>query len=430
MSPSPRKSRAALTAPHPAALAAATAVVVLGGCASEAVEKPRGPQFPAPELQPFVPVIDELIAGMPEPDEKANRELDEYKEIALGITAADARLKARAERALLEHPFAWCALEPALAHEDVGVRRRAAWLAGQSGQSELQLPLLHRLKYEKDAEAVVWVADALQRLGNDTGAQWLDAAMTSEATANVAGQRAIAICQQRGIELDDNPTYDQLRGAMQAITKTWRQTGVGAAPDFEAPAGPQLDARIARRLATTQFTQLRPIDDARYVLTRAGKVGLPLLARALTASEHYLRTTALQILAELGTCANEVGPDVMKLLGDPFTAPLAVRTLGEIGEIAAIPHLRPMLDAIDSESRSEAAKALGLLGDEPSRKALQARLDDPNETLDVRVSAAFGLLCLGEHAQAEAFLSEREQKGDYHAPMLRRLREGLARRQH
>ena len=103
----------------------------------------------------------------------------------------------------------------------------------------------------------------------------------------------------------------------------------------------------------------------------------------------------------------------------------AVRTLGEIGELAALEHLRPMLDSIDTELRSEAAQALGLLRDEPSREALLARMQDTGETMDVRVSAAFALSCLGENAAAVAFLDEREQKGDYHAPTLTKLRERL-----
>jgi hypothetical protein len=44
----------------------------------------------------------------------------------------------------------------------------------------------------------------------------------------------------------------------------------------------------------------------------------------------------------------------------------------------------------------------------------------------VRVGAAFGLLCFGDDAAAEAFLAEREAKKDYHEPTLLHLRERLA----
>ncbi|MCA8974003.1 MAG: HEAT repeat domain-containing protein [Planctomycetes bacterium] len=400
-------------------------LLLFAACGEAAPEKPKGPTLPPPELQPFLKVLKDLAAAMPQPDEAAQRELRELTEISLGIVEVEARIRTRAERSLLEHQDAWFTLEPALSHEDLGARRRAAWLAGRTGQTVLLLPLLLRLKYENDAETVVWVADALQRLGNDTGLAWLDSAMTATPTAEIAGQRAIEICTERGITLNESPTYAELRQAMWEMSQTWRQTGRGGRPDVTPPSGPQLDARIATHLATTESTLLRPIDDARFVLTRAGRVGLPLLERTLGASESYLRTMALQVLAELGPCAKDVGPAVLKLLADPLTASVAVRALGELGEQAALPYLRPMLDSIDTELRAAATQALGLLGDEPSRAALGERMRDPNEVMDVRVGAAFALCCLGNDDAAKAFLDEREQAGDYHAPMLARLRERL-----
>jgi hypothetical protein len=70
--------------------------------------------------------------------------------------------------------------------------------------------------------------------------------------------------------------------------------------------------------------------------------------------------------------------------------------------------------------------ALGLLGDRDSAAALLKAMVDPNEVLDVRVNAAFGLLFLGSNPAAEAFVADREKQGDYHAPRLVLLRERLA----
>ncbi|MCA8949275.1 MAG: HEAT repeat domain-containing protein [Planctomycetes bacterium] len=409
-------------------LLASLALTLLGACGADANEKTAGPQLPPLQLAPFLPTLKQLEAEMPAPDEAAQRELREYADIALGIVEAEERIKGRVERSLLEHPDAWWTLEPALEDDNVAVRRRAAWLAGRSGQSILQFPLLQRLKYEADPEAVVWVADALQRLGNDTGLSWLGSAMNSEATAELAGRQAIAICQQRGVEVSEQPTWEELQAAMQRLDEQWRATGVGGAPDVGPPDGKQLEARVARRLATTEKTFLRPIDDARYVLNRSGVLALPLLERTLNASEPYLRTIALQVLTELGRCARPAGGAVTALLADPLTASYATRALGELGYAEALPYVRPRLDAIDSEQRSEAARALGLLGDEQSRGALLAHMQDASETLDVRVSAAFGLCCLGEQAEAERFLAEREAKQDYHGPTLTHLRERIAAR--
>ena len=402
------------------------AALLAAACTDPAPPAPQGPTMPPPQLAVFLPELEQLQAAMPVPDEKTQRELNELAEVTLGLVAADQRIMSRAERALKEHPDAWFVLEPALTHDDAAVRQRAAWLCGQTTQTVLQLPLLLRLKYESDATTVVWVADALQRLGNDTGLAWLDAAMTAEATAQTAGQLAIEICKERGIELAQSPTYAELQQHMQAIGEAWRQTGVGGRPDVTPPSGPQLDARIATHLATTQSTLLRPIDDAKFIMTRGGRLALPILERTVTASEVYLRSVGLEILARLGPCAKGAGPAVLPLLGDPLTAFYAVRTLGEIGETAALPYLRPMLESIDTELRAEAAQALGLLGDEPSRAALLARLNDETEALDVRVGAAFALRCLGgDDAAARTFLAEREHKRDYHGPRLQQLLEKL-----
>ena len=393
-----------------------------------------GPQQPGPgavpplpplALQPFVQTLKDLAATVPQAPAATQKELADLGEIALQLVEADARTAARAERALLEHPFAIAVLEPALQHAEVATRRRAAWLCGQSGQPVLQLPLLLRLKYELDPEAVLWVADALQRLGNDAGLPYLDAAMDKEATAQQAGTLAIGICKERNLPLAEAPTYAQLQGALRGLSAQWRTTGTSARPGCKPATAAEVEPRFAVHLATTEGTQLRPVDDAKFVIARCGVLGVPLLVRTLAATENYLRNTSLGLLADLGPCAHSAGPAVLPLLGDVYTNFIAVRTLGEIGWAEALPHLRPLLTHVDTELRSAAVQALGQLGDTASAPLLRQRLDDGNEAIDVRVGAAFGLLCLGADAAAEAFLRDREQKGDYHAPTLARLRERL-----
>jgi HEAT repeat protein len=402
-------------------------LTLLGLAACGGKQDPQPPALPAlPPLQlrPFLPTLKARAERPPLP-EPAQRELRELADIALQLVEVDSRTSARAERALLEHPGLGFVLEPALEHTEVGVRRRAAWLCGRSGRAALQLPLLLRLKYELDAETVLWVADALQKLGNDTGLGWLDVAMEREATAQQAGTMAIEICRERSVPMPDAPTYLQLQTALRDQLAAWRKTGVGGRPGVTAPPADDVEPRFAAHLVTTEGTQLRPVDDARYVITRSGKLPLPILQATLQAEEPYLRTIALQILGELGQCAHDAGPAVLPLLGDPLTGSYAIRTLGEIGAKDAIPHLRARLTAVDTELRAAATMALGLLGDKDSGKALALVLAHGTESLDVRVGAAFGLLCLGPDAAAEAFLAEREQKGDYHAPTLARLRERL-----
>ncbi len=397
-------------------------------CDAERDTERAGPALPPLALRPMLAELQALADRPLAPDEAAGKTLRDYADVALQLVEADARVAALAERALLEHASAWWVLEPALEHDEVAVRQRAAWLCGRSGRTVLQLPLLLRLKYEPDPMAVVWVADALQRLGNDGALAWLDAAIGSDAAAQQAGALAIAALQERGVDVPAEPTWDDLSGLLREVTEQWRRTGTTTRPDVAPPDEELLEVRLAKHLVTPSGWQLRPVDDARHVMRLAGRLAVPMLARATHAEEHYIRTMPLQVLAELGPAAAAAVPDVLPLLQDPLTAAYAVRALGEIGDPVAVPHLRPLLDDPETELRAAATHALGLLGDTASRPALEARLQDGAETMDVRVGAAFGLLCLGEHAGARAFLDEREAQQDYHEPTLTRLNERLAAR--
>jgi HEAT repeat protein len=405
------------------ALAAALAAACSG---DKAAAPDAGPQLPPLRLQPRIDQLKATAAGRTAPTAAEQKELRDLGDIALQLVESDERTLMLSTRSLTEHPSAWWILEPALVHDRAEVRQRAAWLCGQSRQTVLQLPLLLRLKYELDPPTVVWVADALARLGNDTGLAWLDAAIGAEATMQAAGASAIEALKARGVPLAEQPTWDEVRQALRQQHAAWLQRGTTALPDAPAPEPTQLAARLAQHLATTEGTQLRPVDDAKYVMRRAGVLAVPLLVQTVDASEPYLRTMALQVLADLGPVAKPATPAILPLLADPLTGSYAVRTLGLCGASEALPFLRPMLLGSDLELRTAAAQALGLMRDEPSRKGLQARLADAAESMDVRVAAAFGLCCFGGEAEAAAYLAEREAKKDYHEQTLARLREQLA----
>jgi hypothetical protein len=400
-------------------------VLLFAACAdSKQTPTPAAPPLPPLQLRPMLAELKALAAQLAAPAAPAQRELRELGDVALQLVEADPRTAALVERSLREHADAWWVLEPAFAHERIEVRRRAAWLAGQSAQGALQVALVLRLKYENDPETVVWVGEALARLGNDLGLLWLDAAITGESTAHAAGTAAIEALRARQVMLPAQPSWAELRQALQAQTTAWRERGVSALA-VAPPDVALLEPRFAAHLITTEGTLLRPIDEARWVLTRCGSLPVPLLMRTLAASEPYLRTMTLQVLAEIGPAARSAAPAVLPLLADPLTNSYAVRALGEIGATETLPHLRPLLAHADFEMRAATAQALGLLRDTDSTAALRARLDDAGEAPDVRVGAAFALLCLGADDGAQRFLAEREVKKDYHEPTLALLRERL-----
>jgi hypothetical protein len=235
--------------------------------------EPAMPALPPLQLQEFLPVLEALAAKLPQPTEAEQRELKELGDIALQLVDADPRTAGRAERTLLEHPRASFVLEPALQHTEIATRRRAAWLCGQSGQSILQLPLLLRLKYELDPEAVLWVADALQRLGNDSGLAWLDAAMNQEATAQQAGTMAIEICRERNVTLAEAPTYAQLQEALRKLTADWLRTALRDPPCHHAEHAAAADRRCALR------------DHAQWQTAAATPAAHPARRRALPAHD-------------------------------------------------------------------------------------------------------------------------------------------------
>lgn len=402
-------------------------LALLAACSGKAEsQRPQGPQLPPLVLRPLLPELKALAAELQPPPEAVQKELRDLSELALHLVEADPRTANRAERALLEHWHAWWALEPALQHTEPAVRQRAAWLCGQSQQAVLQLPLLLRLKYELDPATVVWVADALQRLGNDTGLAWLDAAIGNEATAQKAGELAIEALRARSVELPAEPTWEQIRRPLQQLHQRWRETGVSSLPNAPQPDPKQLERRLAAHMITPEGWQLRPVDDAKWVMRHSGVLAVPMLCQALQTDQHYVRTMPLLVLADLGPAAKSAADAVLPLVGDPKSAAYAVRALGEIGARQHLPFLRPLLTNEETELRAAAAQTLGLLHDDASKEPLRQRLRDVKETLDVRVAAAFGLRCFGDDAEAEAFLVERAQKGDYHEPMLLRLRERLA----
>lgn len=413
----------------PTTAAAAALLLCAFACRSD-TQAPAGapppPPLPPLQLRPMMPAIKAIAAQRPEPDPKALAEARELALVALHLEPADTRTQARSEQSLLQHPLGGAVLETMLDHEDPAVRRRAAWLCGRTGQQPLSLPLLLRLKYELDPDVVLWVADALQRLGNDAGLSWLDTAMDRADTAERAGTFAIEVCRERGLELPDPPTYAALQAHLRAESRAFRRTGQGRRPGLPEPDLQQFEPRFATHLTFTEGWQLRPIDDAKYVCARSGRLAVPLLRQALAASEPYLRSVALVLLADLGPAAAAAGADVLPLLQDPLTESYAVRALGEVGYTPAVPHLTPRLVSGDVELRAMVAQSLGLLGDTQSRAVLQQALTNIAEAADVRVGAAFGLLCFGPDQAAEAYLAEREQKQDFHPPTLRRLRDRLA----
>jgi HEAT repeat protein len=115
---------------------------------------------------------------------------------------------------------------------------------------------------------------------------------------------------------------------------------------------------------------------------------------------------------------------VLPLFDDELTGSVAMRVAGAVGYGEALPYLLDRLGSAHVEIRAAAVAGLGLLGDTKALPALLARLNDPNEIVDVRVEAAAAIARLDV---GRVFLLERVQVGDYHEPTLFELLDGIDR---
>lgn len=401
-------------------------VALLGACGPRPAE---GAELPPLKLTPAVPRFTDLAAAVgADPSESARKELAELVELAFG--SGGSRLAARSERALLEREDRAFAFEQGLLHDDAAIRSRCAYELGNAGSRAAVPPLLLRLKYEKDARVRIWVASALAALGNGAGLAVLVESLAIQELADEAGRAALDACKRAGRELGASPTWAKVAETLTEIDRAWRASG----NDLVAPTKPAADetrfvARLARHMLATDGFQLRPVDEARFVVARAGRTAFPLLRTALAAEETYLRNHALEVVIAIGPAAQELAPAVLPLVRDRLSALFAIQALGALGFREALPHLVTATRSLDPELRSAGVTALGDLGDDRGVPRLEAVLRDAQEAMDVRVRAAASLACLQKGGAGLAFLEERKRLADYHEPTIALLLERVARRQ-
>lgn len=403
----------------------AVGLLALGACKPAAGSASNSPARPAPKLVSVVAELSALAAHAPaEPSAATKNELAELVDLA--FHASDARLAARSERALLGHDQRMHGLERGVLHEDAVVRARCAYELGRLGSKAAVPHLVFCLKYEKDARARVWIAAALAALGNGAGLGVLAESLQTEGLADEAARSALELATRTKRDLGESPTWDAIRTFLREIEAGWLATGkdICEVPAVEG-AETHLTARLARHMLATDGFQLRPVDEARFVMARVGVAALPLLKLALGAQEVYLRNHALEVLTVLGRPGAPLVKETLALLGDRLSARFALAALGSLGAPDAAPDLLRETRSEDPELRCAAAAALGELGHAAAKARLEELVRDANELMDVRVRAALGLALLGG-AEGKAFLEERKAKADYHEPTIAALLDRVA----
>lgn len=395
------------------------ALLPLAGCGAEPSASLA--ELHPPSFEAKLPKLRELAAEDFSPSSARQVELEDLFATAY-VSAAAPRLAMQAERLLLDSQDRAWILEQALEHELVNARAKAALELGRCRLAAGIFPLVKRLKYESDATVRIWVVAALAELGNHSGLLELVSAMGREATARDAGLQAMVICEASGQQIEAEPSYGELQQSLGELYSKWQATGrVSGAVGTGEGRDSRVQARIAAMMVQLQGFELRPVDDARFVLSRTGGLALSLLAQALQASEEYLRVHALEIVSDLGVAAESLAEQVLPLLADPLSRALAVRAVGQMRLRQAVPHLLALSYSEDLELRTAVALCLGPLGDRRGLPRLQELFADGTQAMDVRVAAAFSLAIFEAERPAYRFLLERRTKGDFHLPTIEEL---------
>jgi len=400
---------------------ALTIVLLLAACSQAVPTEAKTRALPKVKLVPRLKELEAVVASGPKaPSKKRMAELRELLETAYVAGRASQRFAKMAKSDLLETEDAFWVFEDALEHENSLVRSNAAYELGKLGRVASLVPLIKRLKYEKDQQVLFWVVDALVKLGNHSGLPELLDLMHEPATAQNAAGLAQTVLTTAGLRLDGQATFGKLVREIRAVHRYWLEHGnpEGVAQDKLPKPSPLLDARIASRLVDLQGFQLRPVDDSRFILKRLGTLAVSRLAFAVQASENYLRQHSLEVLCDLGRPAAATYESVLPLLDDPLVGPRAAEALGALGNLDAAPYLLQRLDSPNLELAVAVAGALGPLGAKSALPRLSAIVADKSAEMDRRVYAAFSVALLDPGTR---FLEQLRRSGKYHLQTLDEL---------
>lgn len=357
------------------AIASLACVFLSVGCGHEPTPQAIGPNYPAFQAGPRLSnaLARSADHALPEVDAETIEEVAGLLEAAalggrLGHSATgqlhdlDAKLRTAALLAIVED-----------LHSEVSARRNAyAWLR-DSGSPGLVPRLTLRLKYEKDLWSAVCLGDTLLRHGNGSG---LDAvAGVLEREANDAAEEsarsyaATVIPQLPAIEgWDAGADFAADWQRLSEIRGLWARERRLSADEGQIEAfHPEVEAEILRMAIRLASQPLRPVDDARFVLTRQRGAVIPLLFELAGDEDRYVREHALQTLSWMGPPVHAwcqardfdyVG-EVTNFLGEASLRARALEALGAGRMASATSHL---VHWLQNGRREEAAAAAdGLL---------------------------------------------------------------------
>jgi hypothetical protein len=266
----------------------------------------------------------------------------------------------------------------------IEIKRSAYTRLAKDGGPGILPRLLLRLRYEKDAISSVAITRGLLRHGNGAGFQ---------AVRNI-------VRNPFGIYMDAQEANEAMLAELPPLpaegpaANSWsRFLGLEAAwktrqplPNFPAPAiDGRLEAEVWAMASRLQSQPLRPVDEARFVLSRMGGEVIPILVALAEDEDRYLREHALQTLAWLGrgggswsgTHEFHLADKLAESLLDPSIRTRALEALGSTSAHGAEAAILPWLAGGNREERTAAADAILRCGSPAGIETARAALEAP-----------------------------------------------------
>jgi HEAT repeat protein len=283
------------------------------------------------------------------------------------------------------------------------IRANSAWRLGEGTQAWIVPRLIHRLKYETDGEAVIWIAVTLAHFGNYSGVSGLRELCWSASDQNI---RDSAVRELAALAVPfDRDELEALGGADDGTGLLWTWNHPGATS--YSPTIPNDDRyryEIWNLIDKLDAFQLRGVDDARFVLARMSSTAALCLARALHDNSPHTRVHSAQALKRMQARGHVAGPELVKALDLEDLAPSAADALGTVnhpdGAAAIETRLHPPTPL---GLRVASAKALGFIGLAKSVDALRPLLVE-SQPFDLRQAAAESMTYCGAGDEVAALL--------------------------
>lgn len=233
------------------------------------------------------------------------------------------------------------------------------------GAPEIVPRLVLRLRYEKDHSSNVAIAQALLRHGNGSGLAAIRTILSFSSNQYPEAQQAALEFIKSIPPHSSNQEDADAWGRFVRLESNWNNQRT--LPGFPAPPieGP-LESEIWSMAARLVSQPLRPVDEARFVLSRMGGEIIPILVHLTRDQNRYLHEHALQTIAWIGAAAGawadkEKFPLTTKLAESLSNASVRTRALEAIGACAASgaeTALLPWLTQGNREEKTASADAL------------------------------------------------------------------------